>query len=221
MHRWPPEVIEALARKVGARVVRTHPLHDGELAYEVCCPSHAAKVSLLRELAELDSRDPDVRRVAERVVAGERDQLGQIAALHAFVRDGVLFTKERRETFSPALLTLEHGLGDCDDTALVLCALLLSLGFEAGMLTLGAPPRHVACGVRYGGKLYWLETTLAAEPGEHPLEAAERLGVKVRPDLAGAARIPEPPASTVFAVGAIMIFALVVTWWDLRTRGQV
>lgn len=144
---------------------------------------------LLANLAEYDSRTPDVRRAAERMVRGARNQWQQIEALHRHVRDGVTFTRERVETFSPTMHTLEAGVGDCDDTARALMALLRSLGFEAGVQTLpeietGRVPLHVAARVRHGGRWHWLETTLkGAQPGEHPLAAARRLGVHTRPDL--------------------------------------
>lgn len=142
----------------------------------------------LANLAEYDSQTPDVRRAAERIVAGERTQLGQIKALHRRVRDGVTFTRERVETFSPTMRTLEQNIGDCDDTARALMALLRSLGFEAGVQTLpelatGKTPKHVAAQVKHDGRWQWLETTIKGEMGEHPMAAARRLGITTRSDL--------------------------------------
>ena len=185
----PPKAARRIARLSGCRVTKSHRLHDRTWAHRVACASHAAKVQLLANLAEYDARTPDVRRAAELAATGAKTPGEQIAALHARVRDGVIFTRENVETFSPTMRTLDLGMGDCDDSARALLALLRSLGFEAGLQTLpamgsGITPRHVAAQVRHGGSWRWLETTLAARPGEHPLAAARRLGVAARTDIA-------------------------------------
>ena len=171
--------------------MQSNQLHDGSWAHRIECRSHRAKVKFLANLAEYDSRTPDVRRAAERIVAGAKNGQQQIEALHRHVRDHVTFTRERVETFSPTMYTLDMGIGDCDDTARALMALLRSLGFEAGVQTLpeaqtGRVPLHVAAQVKHNGRWQWLETTIKAEPGEHPMAAARRLGINTRPDLAAA-----------------------------------
>jgi hypothetical protein len=151
----------------------------------VRCKSHAAKVKLLSNLAESDAGDPEVRRLAESIVAGARSEDEQVRRLHAFVQGRVLFTREHRETFSHTLRTLDVGLGDCDDSARALVALLRSLGMQAGMLTLPerGTPTHVGAAVKTKDGWRWLETTIAARAYEHPLAAAKRLGIKTRADL--------------------------------------
>jgi len=178
-----PRTAAKLARAAGCRVVASHRLHDGTVAHELGCHSHAAKVRFLDLLAEWDSLQPDVRRTAEQICRGSRHQLDQIAALHRMVRDGVLHTDEPRETFTAPMYVLRNGVGDCDDTARLLLALLRSLGLSGRLGTLGSPPRHVAAQVQLAGAWWWLETTIDAEPGEHPLDAAKRLGITTRGDL--------------------------------------
>ena len=185
----PPAAVAALSRASGCRVVESMALADGSTAQRAVCRSHGAKLKLLANLAEWEARNvPDVRRRAEQVAAGERSALGQIVALHRYVRDRVTFTGEPVETFTSTMRTLDHGLGDCDDSARALLALLRSLGHTAGLMVLpdprsGRPPEHVAAAVKFRGKWHWLETSIAAEPGEHPLAAARRLGVTTRPEL--------------------------------------
>lgn len=179
-----PQQLATLARKHGAKVERAYTLPDGEPAWLLALPSHRAKVALLDDLATLDSLSPLVRRYAERVVHGAPTRVDQILRLHAHVRDTVVHTDEPIETFSPTLWVLESRVGDCDDSTRALCALLRSLGHHARMATLGDPPRHVAAQARLpSGEWIWLETTLRAFPGEHPLDAAHRLGIKTRSDL--------------------------------------
>ena len=178
-----PDEAQHIARSVGCRVTRTHHLFDGENAYQIECPTHRAKVRLLSALADYDAATPDVRRAAEYIAAGATSAWGQIAALHAYVRDHVVFTREPVETFSPTMHVLEVGAGDCDDSARALVALLRSLGHHADVATLGDPPQHAAAAVHYDGEWRWLEATIDARPGEHPIDAAKRLGVKMRPDL--------------------------------------
>jgi transglutaminase-like putative cysteine protease len=178
------EELRRIARAAGCRVSAVHRLEDGTLAHDLECRTHAAKVALLDALATWDARQPDVRRAAEMAAAGARTSLEQIAALHRLVRDGVLYTDEPIETFSPPMRVLRVGIGDCDDQARLLLALLRSLGHSARPATLGSPPTHVGAQVQLGGVWYWLETTIAAEPGEHPLAAAHRLGIETREDIA-------------------------------------
>jgi transglutaminase-like putative cysteine protease len=184
----PPATVRTLAELSGCRVLAANRLHDGGLAYRVTCSDHRAKVGLLANLAEYDARTPDVRRFAEQIVAGARDTAQQARALHAFVRDRVVFTREPIETFSPTMHTLTIGAGDCDDSARALMALALALGLRARLETLpplssGRTPKHVAAQLFVDGAWRWAETTIAGELGEHPVAAARRLGVVTRGDI--------------------------------------
>ena len=177
--------LQRILKMAGCSVIAQDKLHDGTTAYRLDCHTQANKVKLLRLLAEYDAHTPDVRRVAERIAQGTHgDRLQTIAALHAFVRDSVKHTPELVETFSPTMRTLELGIGDCDDSARALCALLRTLGYRADLGTLGDPPTHVACKVRAKGEWHWLETTLDALPGEHPIAARDRLRPDDRSDIA-------------------------------------
>jgi len=173
----------ALLSPLGGRLVQAYRLGDGTTSHRIELPTHEAKVRLLDKLGAYDARLPEVRRIAELAAAGSASPVEQIAKLHAFVRGRVLFTGEPSETFSPTLRVLELGAGDCDDHTRVMLALLRSMGHKAAPMTLGSPPRHVAAGVVLDGRQWWLETTIDAHPGEHPLAAAKRLGIQTRPDL--------------------------------------
>lgn len=180
-----PEELRAIAKGTGCRVARTRRAHDGAHVYELACDSHAGKVQLLAALASYDAADGRVRRIAEQV-AGRGNALAQLRRLLAFVQRSVRFQWEPVETFQHTLRTLELGYGDCDDSARAVGALAASIGYRVGLGTLSDPqgyPVHVAAMVEIGGTWLWLETTMAAYLGEHPLAAARRLGVQTRPDL--------------------------------------
>ena len=175
---WGPgrKELDTIAARAGCRVTATSELPGGRRAYDVSCRSGPARVRLLVELARADAMTPQVRRIAEAVAGavggGERETA---AALHKLVRDGVRFARERRETFSPTMWTLAIGIGDCDDSARALAALLWSIGYRVRFATLGDPATHVAAQVKLAGRWHWAETTLAAQLGEHPIAAARRL----------------------------------------------
>lgn len=180
------ERVELACARAGCVLVRA--AQDGQgpddVAYQVLCPSHGHKVALLGELGELDAADPFIRRRACQIAADYHgDRLGTLLALHRYVRDGVTFIDEPVEIFAEARLTLLWQVGDCDCSALALYALCRSIGYTMRMETLGCPPQHVAPQVWWAGVWEWLETTLAAEPGEHPSAARLRLGADDRPDI--------------------------------------
>jgi hypothetical protein len=179
-----PNELAQLARRCGCVVELSQTLGDGSTAYELKCPNHPAKVRLLAELAEYDSKHPEVIRLAEKLAAlGDGDPWTIAQIVHAFVRDGVRHLPEPREKFQPTMRTLALGIGDCDDTSRAVMALLRAAGLRGGLLTLGNPPRHVSAAIQLQGNWRWLDASLAARPGEHPITAAKRLGLSVRQDL--------------------------------------
>jgi hypothetical protein len=176
-----------LATAAGCEIEQSEQLLDGSYAHRIGCRNHAAKVRLLELLAEHDSTLPDVRRLAELVAAGAADTAEQLQRLQSFVQSRVTFTSERDETFTATMRTLAHGLGDCDDSSRALMALVRSLGIPCRLRTLpdspDAIPLHVAPQAKLDGRWIWLEPSIAAQLGEHPLAAARRLNIHTRPEL--------------------------------------
>lgn len=185
-----PAETESIIRRAGCTTLKRVVMYDGHTAFDVDCHTHRAKVGMLEALAEADASLPDVRRRAEDVTAGARSDAERAERLHAYVQRTVSFAAEPRETFSGTMRTLRIGQGDCDDSARSLMALLRAMGLRARLETLplratGTDPVHVAAQVDLGGGWQWLETSIAASPGEHPIAAARRLGITMRPELAG------------------------------------
>lgn len=170
------------------RVLRSVALPDGEPAWEAACDSHDEKVQLLADLAEQDARRPEVRRMMEIIASmPEPAGLSYPRLVQWWVQENIAFVPELRETFTDAVTMLRVRMGDCDDHARLVYALLRSIGARMKLATLGRPPIHVAAVIQLDdGRWRWLETTVpGARFGEHPVAAARRLGVRVRPELRG------------------------------------
>lgn len=148
-----------------------------------------AAAELLCRLAEQDAQTPDVAELAMWARSQCLDEEALARFLHAFVQERVTFAREPGERFAGTAATLAYGVGDCDDSARALYALYRAAGLPARLcfLVQEGQPAHVFCQVQTGGRWDNAETTLPAEFGEAPLEAAERLGIQVRPDLSGRA----------------------------------
>lgn len=186
MRRYTFAELAPIVERSRCRIVRGTRLPSGDTAWHVECPSHEAKVLLLSNLAELDSRQPEVIELARSIAASTDHSAAGIArALLGYVGELVDFLPESVELFRPTQNTIEDGIGDCDCSARAYLALARAAGLKAGLATLGQPPTHVAPVVNLGrGRWVWAETSVrGAELGEHPIEAARRLGVALRPEL--------------------------------------
>jgi transglutaminase-like putative cysteine protease len=76
-----------------------------------------------------------VRITAQRAVqhCREKDYLGEVAALHALVRDQVRYIRDHltAETLQLPDKTLQIGSGDCDDKSILLCTLAHCIGYPS------------------------------------------------------------------------------------------
>lgn len=90
---------------------------------------------------------PDMRRLAADLRSrADGTPLGRLELIHRFVRDRVLYHPDpggRHDYLAPAQETLKSIVGDCDDQAIFLAALLEADGFETALMWV---PKHVvAC----------------------------------------------------------------------------
>lgn len=101
-----------------------------------------------------------------------KDYEGEARILHAFVRDHMRYVRdvEGVETLQTPVQSLYVMSGDCDDKAMLLNALLGSIGFETRFCAIGVrdqPFSHVMAQGRLGGDEYVnLETILTDPPVE-------------------------------------------------------
>jgi transglutaminase-like putative cysteine protease len=108
-------------------------------------------------------------------VANE-DYRSEIERLFLFVRDQIRYVRDVHniETIQSPAVTLEQKAGDCDDKAVLLAALLESIGHPARFAALAFAPdqfEHVIVETRYnfrGQKWLPLETTKPVPMGWYP-----------------------------------------------------
>jgi transglutaminase-like putative cysteine protease len=138
----------------------------------------------MRRFVDLGSRDLAVREFAVRAIRlaaiGDHDFVGQVRALFEAVRDSILFVNDPAGTewVQKPSYTIQVGAGDCDDRAVLLAALLKSVGFPSRFQVAALDPRrpgtfsHVLVMVRLMGRDVALDPTYADnEMGERPPRA--------------------------------------------------
>lgn len=157
--------------------------------YTVYTMTGAQKTDFLRSLVYAGSTEPMVRQTAIRLVRGlHRDAHWEhLVRLHRFVRDSVPYFREPVEMFYAPTETLLHG-ADCDDHVLLLCSLAWSLRYPFDVVPVGdwSDPYHYTCRLGFppndephgDARTTWhsFETTVDAVPGEHVLDALDRIG---------------------------------------------
>lgn len=107
-------------------------------------------LTLMQQLARDGAKQLLVREAAINAVrsagAPEHNPPAQLAALHAFVRDRVMFIGDIAgvETVQSAVYTLKTMAGDCDDRAVLLAAMARSIGVPAELKfrVIAANPKH-------------------------------------------------------------------------------
>jgi len=195
--RWQPIEDEARSLRVAAararcRVVSlvARPSASGPvLAGRVECPDGWAAARMLVAAAAEDAKTVGARDLALELRRGAPDDESFARRVHAYVLEHVAFVREAGEVFAAPWYTLGVGAGDCDDHARLTYAILAAGGVPARLAFLspkGSPgPSHVVAQAGAGGAWHWLETTVAARFGEHPMAAATRLGIRLqRRDIA-------------------------------------
>ncbi|MCS6947865.1 MAG: transglutaminase-like domain-containing protein [Steroidobacteraceae bacterium] len=126
---------------------------------------------------------PQIRELAMRLVSELPSESfsDEIAALHRFVRDHVRYTLDVRdvETVQSPIETLRLMQGDCDDKAVLLAALLESIGHPSRFVAYAFEQpdvyEHVIVETRLGAGWVSLEATKPVEMGWTPTEWSNRM----------------------------------------------
>ena len=137
-------------------------------------------------LARQGKKDAGIRQLAASLVRDlpQYDRLGEIKALHAFVRDHVRYTNDPRgvEMVQTPQATLEMGVGDCDDKSTLLAALLESIGRPARVVAIALGGRdlsHVLVETHLTKGWMPLETIKDVEAGWYPKGVTRRMVLHV------------------------------------------
>lgn len=109
-------------------------------------------ISKIKTIVRESSKNPYVRRWAERMIGNipPNDKVGEVRAIHDFVKTRVRYTKDPYGTEyiqTPPLLLkmLENGetpMGDCDDFVTLGMSLLRSIGFPTALKVTGYTPER-------------------------------------------------------------------------------
>lgn len=145
-----------------------------------------ATLAHMVRLAREYRRHPTIRQLAVELTGNQasRDRPGNVRALWLFVRAFIKFMPDVRnvETLHTPIRLLKNRAGDCDDQALLLAALLesigqgtrfVAMGFEAGRFS------HVLTETWLGGQWVPLETTVERSFGWNPPGQVERMVLHV------------------------------------------
>jgi transglutaminase-like putative cysteine protease len=139
---------------------------------------------IMSRLTRRYKRHPGLVALARSLVSRlpGKDWGGEIAALHAFVRDHIRYVQDVNgvETLATPDRTLEIRQGDCDDKALLLATLLEAIGHPTRFVAVGEQPgelTHVLVETKVGEDWISLETTEPVEPGWFPPNVVNRFYV--------------------------------------------
>lgn len=150
-----------------------------------------ATLKIMREYARDAVRDPEqkIRFLAHQLIdqshVNPHDTLGEVRALHRFVRDEIRYTKDPDdfECVATPEATLKILHGDCDDKATLLAALLKSVGHPARFAMIGRfgePFSHVLVETMIRQNEWLpLETILNVEPGWFPPDVTSKYTLNV------------------------------------------
>ena len=133
-------------------------------------------LNVMRRLTRAGKKDIRIRELAFSLIKGlpSKDYYGQMLRLHEFVRDHINYVRDIRgvETVQEPIKTVEYEAGDCDDQAVLLAALLESIGH---------PTRFVALGFN-GGPFSHVMSESRMSKGWIPLETTENVSAGWRPE---------------------------------------
>ena len=101
----------------------------------------AQTVAQMRAYVTQARSDSNIRSVAIGATSmlAAKDELGEIQALLSWVQSNIRYLSDiyQVETLQTPVMTIELGVGDCDDQATLLAALLESIGYPTRFIVAG------------------------------------------------------------------------------------
>lgn len=147
-----------------------------------------ATLEIMRRLVRQWRLNPELRKLAENIVAGvpEKDFHGEANALFLFVRDKIRYVQDATdaEILKAPDVLIETGQGDCDDKSVLLAALLESLGHPARFVAIGMDGpedfTHVYVETKIGSDWISLDPTEPVDMGWSPFDGPEPIRARMR-----------------------------------------
>lgn len=152
------------------------------------CESQPDQIRLLREMADEYAQTYAIRSRARDIVfrvwpTPPKDKRAQALAIASWVQDNVTYVEERPEVFQTPLATVACGYGDCDDQAVLVCALLTSLNIDNQLVGMRWRDqyRHIFPAAVCHGEWLPLDTTLSHPVADlvNPIRLARERGLDV------------------------------------------
>lgn len=133
-------------------------------------------IQTMKELAVMRRSDPRIRMIGGQLarLCKPRDQWCQAGVLLQWVRQNIHFLADPgHELIQDAIVTLQLGIGDCDDLSVLFCAVAESMGFHTAYVTgagqASGQPRHVLPALQFGPEWIPAEVCHLTLPlGEYP-----------------------------------------------------
>lgn len=151
------------------------------------------ELSYLRSVVEKWRAAPLIRNLAVDIIRStdtrQKDKKAQALAIAQHVQNAIYYVHELPERFQTPAETLRLQAGDCDDTTVLVCALLESIGIPSALVCMNfdADWKHIfPCAVMLTGAFLPLDTTLGDSVGQaiNPVDLATNRGKTVRLKIA-------------------------------------
>lgn len=147
------------------------------------------ELSYLRDVVEKWRGAPLIRNLAVDIIrstgTAPKDKKSQALAIGQHVQNAIYYVHEMPERFQTPAETLRLQAGDCDDTTVLVCALLESIGIPSALVCMNFDEewKHIfPCAVMANGTFLPLDTTLSDSVGQvvNPVGLAQSRGKIVR-----------------------------------------
>jgi len=111
-------------------------------AYKVKLSDIKQSLAIIEELTREYSIHPEIRKIVSSLISSckDRDYDCYIRKIVCYIKSKVKYVNDppKTEVFQSPLRTLDYGMGDCDDHAILTATLLRAVGFKVKVV-LGAP----------------------------------------------------------------------------------
>ncbi len=177
-------------------------------------------------MGEFGAGSPRIIDLARDIIATvpERDQLGEVEAIHRFVMLHLRYVRDPlwyEAVTMPETLAFERQQGDCDDHAVLEAALLGSIGIQTRFVTYafkGSPiMSHVALQARVGNKWIPLDPIVKNKPvGWEVPDATTRVVYGVNTPTGTAIKVFS--ITNALSSGIVLIVVGMLAWFTFRKK---